>query len=266
MRWLAKTYGKARTDTDEFTKLVMRHVKKGNSVVDVGCGAGNYFQLLRTLVGKEGEVWAIEPHAGMFAAAKKAAKQFGVKLFRRNVAQLSSLGKQFDVIFASLSLQFCETNWTFRELSRALKPGGLLLFVIPTARDGITEARSAQSRRFMRFFYARMRARMKERGLPPKFDFIHVCGRKKRYARFLSSNGFRILRYKEAVSRKANLEDMLKYYTVPWRSRKIIPGVPFRSRYWVLSSALKDAFAKYPKFKVVRYHLTCAARKRGKVG
>ncbi len=261
MSGLAETYGRTRTDTDYFTKLAKRYIKTGDSVVDVGCGAGNYFQLLRELVGKKGAVWAAEPNEEMFAAAKKEAGRFGVKIYRRKTEQLSSLGKKFDVVFASLSLQFCGNDKAFSELRKSVKRGGLLLFVIPTKRDGITSADSERSRKFREFFYAGMRTGLKERNLPPKFDFAYVCGRGKEFRRLLSAHGFRSLRWNEAPSGKAGLEGMLKYYVIPWRSEKIIPGVKFKDRYEIITAALKHAFARYPKFVVTRYHLACAARR-----
>lgn len=263
VRGLAKQYEKVRTKPGAalaISRLAKRYTRNGESVIDVGCGGGNHFALLRKLVGREGEVWAVEPNPVMFATARKAAKKFGVKLFKKKAEQVSSLGKKFDVIFASLSLQFCDAAKAVNSFKKSLKPGGVLLFVIPTKRTGISGADDRPSRRFMKVFHAGVRRRLKAKGLPAKFDFSYVYSRGPVFRRLLLKNGFRIVEWREAVAKKANLADMRNYYTIPWRSEKAMPNVKFKDRHSVIFSSLKEAFAEYPRFKVKRYYIACAAR------
>ncbi len=261
MKGLAAQYEKVRTNPARFTRLARKYIKKGDAVVDVGCGTGTYFAFLRERVGKEGEVWAVEPNPQMFAAAKKRAKKPGVRLYGRKAEQLSSLGKQFDVIFASLSLQFCDVGKAMVEIRRTLKPGGLLLFRIPSSRPGISNADDAESRKFMRNFHSGVRRRLEKKGLPTAFDFAYVYKRGDAFRKALKKGGFRIEFWKEFISKKSGLCKMLEYYTIPWRSARAMPRVKFDDRYEIISGALREAFARQPKFKVRRYYIVCVARK-----
>jgi malonyl-CoA O-methyltransferase len=47
-----------------------------------------------------------------------------------------------DLVYANLSLQWCEPNSSFREIHRVLKPGGLLMFTT-LGPDTLTELRQA---------------------------------------------------------------------------------------------------------------------------
>lgn len=61
------------------TELILRQVKKGDVVVDVGANIGYYTILLADKVGKKGKVYAFEPDSTNFEILEKNIKANGLK-------------------------------------------------------------------------------------------------------------------------------------------------------------------------------------------
>jgi SAM-dependent methyltransferase len=103
------------------------------SVIDLGCGTG---PLLPHLVGRFGEVTALDFAPGMIARARKRlgrrAKQ--VTFHTRPMHDLDDLAGRFDVAFAVNSIVMPDTRDIDRTLAAirgCLKPGGRLVGVVP---------------------------------------------------------------------------------------------------------------------------------------
>lgn len=107
------------------------HIKKGDSVLDIGCGTGA-LSLRATRIGAK--VTGIDVNPQMLEIAKRRAKDLGlgkrVEFSEMGVAELGSEKGKYDVIMSGLcfsELTDDELNFAVREAKRLLVPKGLLL-------------------------------------------------------------------------------------------------------------------------------------------
>ncbi len=78
------------------TQLILRQVKTGDVIVDVGANIGYYTVLLADKVGKNGKVYAFEPDKTNFEILKKNIKENNLKnIVAVNAAAGSKNGKSF---------------------------------------------------------------------------------------------------------------------------------------------------------------------------
>ena len=103
-------------------------LQPGETVVDVGCGAGLDSLIAATQVGPRGTVIAIDMTAEMRAKAARAASEAGLKNIdiREGFAErLPVPDAAADVAISNGVINLCPDKLAvFRELFRVLKPGG----------------------------------------------------------------------------------------------------------------------------------------------
>lgn len=107
-------------------------VKKGQNVLDIGCGTGA-LTLKAAKKGANGK--GIDLNAGMLEIAKKHASEMNLsqntEFCEMGIAELEHIGPQaYDVIMSGLcfsELSEDEISYTLRQAKRILKPGGILL-------------------------------------------------------------------------------------------------------------------------------------------
>jgi ubiquinone/menaquinone biosynthesis C-methylase UbiE len=113
-----------------FTKI---GVKKGQVLVDFGCGAGNYTIPVAKIVGKEGKVFAVDKDREVLAQLMQMARSLDLK----NVVPVETLkelknylqNEPVDVILLYDVLHYMETEKrreVYKEIYEILKIGGLL--------------------------------------------------------------------------------------------------------------------------------------------
>jgi len=102
----------------------------GEKVVDLGSGAGIDSLIAGKLVGPSGQVIGIDMTPEMLAKAKKAAAEAGMSHVDFRLGLVESLPVEdgwADVIISNGVVNLCPDKvGLFREMSRALKPGGRL--------------------------------------------------------------------------------------------------------------------------------------------
>ena len=103
-------------------------IKRGDTVVDLGSGAGNDCFVARAETGKSGRIIGVDFAPAMIAKAVKNAKKLGVKNveFRRGDIENMPVAKNTaDVVISNCVLNLLpKKNKIFHEIKRILKPGG----------------------------------------------------------------------------------------------------------------------------------------------
>jgi len=107
----------------EFAKI-----KEGDTVIDLGSGAGNDCFVARSLVGENGMVIGIDMTPAMVDKANENIKKLGYNNVQFRLGQIEKMpvtSNKADVIISNCVLNLVPDKMTaFREMSRVLKPGG----------------------------------------------------------------------------------------------------------------------------------------------
>jgi len=122
------TFGRLDKAYDRLTS----HIKKGQRVLDLGCGTG---ALTLRAAQKDAKVKGIDVNAQMLEIAQQRAHEAGLtqnmELCEMGVAELGSeASESYDVVMSGLcfsELTEDELIYTLKEVKRILKPGGRLL-------------------------------------------------------------------------------------------------------------------------------------------
>lgn len=125
---------------------------KPQNVLDLGCGTGRNLPHLQHHYANA-RIWALDIAEGMLQHARRqhSSKSRWLKWLPGGAAepfiagdaeQLPFADNSFDLVFANLTLQWCEPDRSFAELQRVLKPGGCLMFST-LGPDTLTELRQA---------------------------------------------------------------------------------------------------------------------------
>lgn len=107
----------------EFAKI-----KKGDTVVDLGSGAGNDCFVARSFTGEEGEVIGIDMTEAMIAKAIANAEKLGYKNVQFRLGDIEDIplaSKRADVVISNCVMNLVpDKRKAFEEVFRILKPGG----------------------------------------------------------------------------------------------------------------------------------------------
>jgi SAM-dependent methyltransferase len=107
-------------------------IKSGETVLDVGCGAGFDLIVASRMVGQDGKVCGIDLTPEMAEKAKRNLKQYGVQSYNIQIAGAESIpypDNIFDVIISNGVLNLSPLKEkSFREIYRVLRPNGRLQF------------------------------------------------------------------------------------------------------------------------------------------
>ncbi len=108
-------------------------VKKGDRVLDVGCGFGDTAIKLADLVGPEGEVVGVDCCDAFLDFAIEDAKAKGIEnaSFMRGDAEVALPEGEFDFVFARFGTMFFANPVAgLRNMRKALKPGGKMVHIV----------------------------------------------------------------------------------------------------------------------------------------
>lgn len=103
-------------------------IKKGDTVIDLGSGAGNDCFIARNETGEDGRVIGIDFTPAMIEKAKANAQKLGyanVEFRQGDIEQMPVTSNIADVIVSNCVLNLVpDKNAVFKEIFRVLKPGG----------------------------------------------------------------------------------------------------------------------------------------------
>jgi ubiquinone/menaquinone biosynthesis C-methylase UbiE len=108
-------------------------VKKGDRVLDVGCGFGDTAIKLARIVGDEGEVVGIDCCDAFLDLAGEDAAKEGLKniSFMRGDAEIALPEGEFDFVFARFGTMFFANPVAgLRNMRKALRPGGRMVHIV----------------------------------------------------------------------------------------------------------------------------------------
>ncbi|MFQ5648662.1 MAG: arsenite methyltransferase [bacterium] len=104
------------------------HIKEGDTVVDLGSGAGNDCFVARAEVGEAGEVIGVDMTEPMVAKARKNAEKLGYENVHFRLGEIEDLpvtDNRADVVVSNCVLNLVpDKKKAFEETFRILKPGG----------------------------------------------------------------------------------------------------------------------------------------------
>ena len=103
-------------------------IKEGNTVVDLGSGAGNDVFIARRVVGEKGKVIGIDFTDGMIARARSNAEKLNynnVEFRLGDIEDMPVTSNKADVVISNCVLNLIPNKHkVFSEIYRVLKPGG----------------------------------------------------------------------------------------------------------------------------------------------
>jgi len=103
-------------------------IKEGNSVLDLGSGAGNDCFVARAIVGETGRVTGVDFTDAMLEKARANNAKLGftnVEFVKGDIEAMPLADNQFDVIVSNCVLNLVpDKTKAFSEVMRVLKPGG----------------------------------------------------------------------------------------------------------------------------------------------
>jgi arsenite methyltransferase len=104
------------------------HIGKGDTVIDLGSGAGNDCFVARALVGEEGKVIGIDMTKEMIELARENATKLGYKNVQFRYGDIENMpvtSKKADVVISNCVLNLVpDKDMAFMEICRVLKIGG----------------------------------------------------------------------------------------------------------------------------------------------
>jgi arsenite methyltransferase len=106
------------------------HIKAGDTVIDLGSGAGNDCFVARALVGDAGKVIGVDMTEAMIEKARTNAEKLGYKNVEFRLGDIEKMpvtANNADVVISNCILNLVpDKNKAFSEIFRILKPGGHL--------------------------------------------------------------------------------------------------------------------------------------------
>ncbi len=103
-------------------------IRKGDTVLDLGSGAGNDVFVARRLVGETGRVIGLDMTDAMLEKARDNNTRLGytnVEFVKGDIEKMPVPGNTADVVISNCVLNLVpDKSLAFKEISRVLKPGG----------------------------------------------------------------------------------------------------------------------------------------------
>lgn len=128
--------------------LSLGPIRLGETVVDLGCGAGADLCIAALIVGNQGRSIGTDITPAMVAKAKEAARRLGLNNVELHLADIAALPLEdatADIVISNGAINLSSHKpRVFKEVFRILRPGGRFQFA-DTVREGAVGASSCGS-------------------------------------------------------------------------------------------------------------------------
>jgi ubiquinone/menaquinone biosynthesis C-methylase UbiE len=116
-----------RRTVENDNRNLLKYLKPGLSVLDVGCGSGAITRGIAERVGPQGRVLGIDPSANLIAQAGQHAEEFPQLAFQQADIYNFDAVEQFDVVTCARVLQWlAQPEEALAQMAKRVKPGGYL--------------------------------------------------------------------------------------------------------------------------------------------
>jgi ubiquinone/menaquinone biosynthesis C-methylase UbiE len=131
----------AAEDLERLSHIVDRlGIKRGMDIVDLGCGTGVLFDMLRRKVGPKGSVTGIDFALQMAARAHRNFPFDNVNVVDADASGLPFADRSFDIAVAFASFaHFADKERSIGEIHRVLRPGGHFYIIHLTSSRKLAE-------------------------------------------------------------------------------------------------------------------------------
>lgn len=152
----------------------------GETVLEVGCGPGVNFSLLRSGVGSDGAVVGVDLSSGMIWRARQRQQEQGwsnVEVVLGDATRMPVGGATFDTAFASLALSVIpEARNVIETVYDVLKPGGQFVVYDSAGRyqEGLPQVLNPLHTRFVKYMFNHQLGQDIVQELEAVFDIVDV--------------------------------------------------------------------------------------------
>jgi len=116
-----------RRTVENSNRNLLKYLRPGLSVLDVGCGTGAITRSIAQIVGPTGRVLGIDPNAGLLEQARQQAADMPGLDFQQADAYTIDTTERFDLVTCARTLQWlAQPKEALMTLNRLVKPGGYL--------------------------------------------------------------------------------------------------------------------------------------------
>jgi ubiquinone/menaquinone biosynthesis C-methylase UbiE len=127
------------------TAVADLRLRRGDRVLDAGCGTGRALPPLRDAVGASGVVLGADLTPAMLQAAAQAGRDGHGRLLLADVAALPLRSGTLDAVFAAgLISHLPDPEQNLRELARVVRPSGTLALFHPIGRAALAARQGRQ--------------------------------------------------------------------------------------------------------------------------
>ena len=102
--------------------------RRGNKVLDFGCGTGNLTIHLAELVGSEGRVVGVDPDGERLSLAREKYSASNLEYVQGSLDEIP--GEEYDIIFSNHAMHYAvDKNAVLKTFAAKIKKGGKLVFI-----------------------------------------------------------------------------------------------------------------------------------------